>query len=754
MPTATVKGRTGEGFEARVTELRPNSILLQTDHALDFREPVTIELLGTMLRGEVVFAADQTAAVTFPMSPEIFDLIEAYESELDAPSDDDAPPPPRAAGPSSQPLPDVFASIRDGRLSTRDDVDTLGLLLALVSGRPIVVRADAPPQEVSLIGSGGTIDLVATPVANGLFTLEPIDPSQLELTIASMRRCLDRFEPEPQGYPMSETTLPPVVPPPMPGAPPAPEPDADPNDVPSLEPDGRTILFKSHAQYVAQHRVNLRNGAIVLAMAPLPPGTRKELAIVVPGAKGPVSFGAQVMFQGPGTLGFSIALNDLLKTKLDDLVTRPESVGSVPTPPARASSIRPSLALTHEATIALPSIGELLRFSARPPEIALCHGYIQILDFLFARQGEAVLKIAGDEEITLWIYRGKVVFSERRPERPDDLLGRRLLQARAVHRSSVDAALSDVSRERPLGVILVDGGKAPQDVVSRELKAQITDRVLVPIRFDRAPLAVSPWREPPVQAKLVAVAGEGLVVELLRLDLRQRTQEDMMKALREQLDHRLEVDLEKIATTFRLADKEMRFFQRIAQSPAILASAGTSGGVSQTEGLRNAVLACALGFGTLVRVEHEKQAAQAKLDTEDLLVQQLHAIAGVDHFQVLGIHWTATAKEIRAAYEAERKKLHMRKSQATDKTKDVITKLSGRLDAALAALNNVKERKGLRESMANAMERQHAAEHLVQQAEIAIFREAYDEATDLLDTADELTLTRRAKQLRAQLNRV
>ena len=64
----------------------------------------------------------------------------------------------------------------------------------------------------------------------------------------------------------------------------------------------------------------------------------------------------------------------------------------------------------------------------------------------------------------------------------------------------------------------------------------------------------------------------------------------------------------------------------------------------------------------------------------------------------------------------------MRKRE-DESPRELVHRLEKRLDEALKILNSIGERKSIRESCADAMERQHAAEHLVQQAEIAMFRE-------------------------------
>src|SRR5688500_8242582 len=298
MTTAMVTGPSGEGFMARVSELRPNSILLDLDRPLQFRDHVVIDLLGTELRGEVIFAGEREAAITFPMTPEIFDLIEAVESERDEPA---------------------------------DEVRALAELLSASSKR--------------------LLD----------------EPASLEEVLARVRAAVDGFAPK-KAEPSHRT------------------------DVPSLADDGRTVAFLDRDQFATQHEINIEKGALVVKAAPLPPGTRKDLVIVVPG-RSPIPIAAQVMFQGPGTLGFSIAMNDALKSSLravldDSDTSEPVSsgpalsgasfmdvTGSSPVPRG-VSGPRLSPALGFETDLAPPlPVDELLTLaSERPKEAAGARG--------------------------------------------------------------------------------------------------------------------------------------------------------------------------------------------------------------------------------------------------------------------------------------------------------------------------------------------------------------------------------------------
>jgi hypothetical protein len=690
MTIATVTTASGESFDARVTELRPNSILLTLERPLQFRDRVKVAVLGTELEGEVVFASELNAALTFAMTPEIFELIEEFEAEA--------------------PLPELPVLSPTGVLEAADDLEMLGYAIALLGGRALVVRAERLPVRARLRRGDLTIVLDVSKMGEGLAALTTDDRAALERAIGSRKGALGRFgdraAPSPVRPPPASTTPPPL------------------GDVPVLGNDGKTVLFTSKPQYENQFRINIEKGALVVKMDPLPPGTKRDLQLMIPGAP-MIAFTAQSVFQGPGSVGFSIDLTDSLKAQLKAALDG----STVP-------------AILYEAELAPPiDVGDLLSLSSKRPTDfpGAKRSYLRILDFLLASEREVRLRVTGEEEIVLWIYRGRVVFSQRKPEKEDDTIGRRLVASKVLSRSLVDGALASGGPGRTLGSILMEQGKLTQEDLVRELRQQILDRAAVPCRFVQGKLQVLPWSDPALKTKLLPVSGRHLLFELAKREVARWTLEEVCMG---RTDLEVRIDLEKIDPSLRLGQKEERFYQRLAQAPAPFATAGFD----------LASVACALGFATLQPMTVRPRTSDLqRQSTDDILLEQLDRIEKGSPFDVLGIHWSATLREIRNAYEAERKKIVMRKRQEV--SKDLVAKVEKKLEEAMRTLGTLSERKPLRERSADAMERQHAAEHLVQQAELALFREDFETATDLLDTADELSAVRRAKQLRAQLKR-
>ena len=778
MARALVRRESGE-FEAQIAELRPNSILLATDCALDFRESVTIEVLGRQLQGEVVFAGDSEAAITFKMSPEIFELIEEIEfaeDEEDAP----IPAPPstpipiaekNAAGlknlttedlkgalgefagmpAEEEQRPDVLVSTLDAPLSqvsdlagvelvestsyaeldeygnvvTQDDIDTLAHLLTLLAGRPILARGSVSTACI------GDVALEPAKLTGNIMMLRAKDLAQVEAAVGALKGALDVYgasEEEPEAEEEEEEEPPPEA-------------------VPRLA-DHNVVIFDSHAQYRVQYRVNLQNGAIVLAMEPVSPGTKKQLKLSVPGAPVEVPIDAEAMFQGPGTVGFSIVMNDGVKKRLKALCEDPASIEE-----AAQSSGSSRVSIQYDAALIGPMApSQMLEFGSRNmTDVSEANGhYAAVMSYLLGLETAAVVRVSGDEEIALWVYSKRIVFTTRKPEKEEDLIGRRLVTTRAVPRMAVSTAL-DNPDGRPLGVVLMETGKLRQEALNKALRAQTVDRAVLPMGYKTGRIQVLPWSDPPIHTKLLPVSGPALLAEMFRVGAKLSTLEQTTSDLKATVDQILSIDLERIASAYRLTQKEQRFYQRIAQSPTALSMLGSAGGTSQAEAMRLALLSCALGFGSVAEGS-TRNVQEERAETQDLLMDQLNRMKSQNHFEALGIGWQATQREIRDAYDSERKKLMMRASQGTKDTKDVVQRLLKRLEASLKILESPAERRKLRNELTEPPERQAAAEHLTQQSELAMFREEFKEAEALLDMAEEMHKpTRRTKGIRKRL---
>ena len=92
MPKALVTGADGVAREAKLSQLRPNSLLLHTDTPPTFRERVKVQIEEHTLTGEVVFVSGTEVALVFQTTPHIFELIELVETVL-ASQDLDRPNP-------------------------------------------------------------------------------------------------------------------------------------------------------------------------------------------------------------------------------------------------------------------------------------------------------------------------------------------------------------------------------------------------------------------------------------------------------------------------------------------------------------------------------------------------------------------------------------------------------------------------------------------------------------------------------------
>jgi hypothetical protein len=127
------------------------------------------------------------------------------------------------------------------------------------------------------------------------------------------------------------------------------------------------------------------------------------------------------------------------------------------------------------------------------------------------------------------------------------------------------------------------------------------------------------------------------------------------------------------------------------------------------------------------------------------------AFDGKDHFQVLGLHWSSPPSEVGPAVSRLRSdygpggKKRPTNAAAADK-------LSKRIEEAYRVLSNDEQRRRYRRDHYNLVW-PHQAQLLVQKAKIALYRKDYDEAREILETAEDISPSPEAKALLAGLNR-
>ena len=579
---ASVTRLDGRRLEAVLTQLRPNSLMLKNlSQALSFREAVVVDVLGITLQGEVVFAAEGEAGVVFEPAPSIFEAIEAFEDLVQEEEYDALPAEPMATVdvPGASRAREAYLALGPGgEVLVEPGLDRLAALLALRVGRPLIARSEQPVSRAFISGEP-RVELVAIPVEAGTYFLRLSSTQADRLAAALMRdrSALDAVGP----------------------APPTDDVAFDSEDLPVLKDDG-TVHFRSHAQFVAQHRVHFANGGLMARGAERPLGTTQPLVLVIPQAEPLAVNSAEVVFAQKGTVGFSIADRAGLRAGVE---ARLAPAGASTNAPARGSGARRPARppLLHKAKLAgLPDVEVFVALrDGEPGDLARAAGsYVGIMDRTIrsGRDGRVTVRTE-DDTICAWFYGQRVVAVER-PEAPvKDRLGERLLAARTIDPAMLGRVLEmSENATTPVGQIVLELRGATRADVNKALRRQIMDRLVAPCDWLSGEIEVGPWTDPPGNADLLPVSGDAVVTALLRRQLQHTRLGDLREQLQPYMGRAASVDLARISESYRLTDKEQRFFQRGAEGTGTL---GKLMAVAQTralEGYRLVLLGLALGF--------------------------------------------------------------------------------------------------------------------------------------------------------------
>ena len=803
MPQALIHPEGDPPFPAEVVELRPNSILLRSERALDFRSKVLVEVVGARLRGEVVYSNDGQLAVTFPVAAEIFDIIEAVDAALDAePRQDPAPDVMAAIDealalfasadlptlgqpetltstvdlPDAKELPSVPAPhqnhllIRDGAVEVPVPAEALGVCLLFHAGRSVVARVEGwLPSTVHLIVPDGPVALDATFLFEGWASLQALDRESLHHAIHALQPALRIPEP-----PRRTDTLVFVEPseevrvtedlPVMSDDPsgeeritdgeavgsPSETPRAD--GYPILDDDDRTVRFSSHEQFVAQYEENLSKQALVVQMMPIATTATRAFVLAVPGAS-PIEVLARAVFPRDDSVGFALERFDSIRGQLKALAE-----GTAPPSPVDSSASKTSHQTIdgYDGPLTPPEDPKaLMELKARRPESLFDVGgsYLRTLDFVFGRRLDCVLEVREVPTIIrIWIQAGRVVFASREPEKGDGRLGRRLLADRAISQRGLLEAL-ELARTsgQALGSLLIEQGMLRREDLNRALRAQTVERLTAPIGFDRGTLRIQPWFAPPVQARWFPVSGDALLAEAIRERLRHITAEELESKLFDDLGRDVIVDLSAIEPRYRIREKEHRVYSRAATTPLPLRHLSRFVSAGQIESLRLVILGAALGFVRLGETRSDDASTHTfsrPHQSASGLEQRLKHLEEVDHFEALGVHWAAPHHEIIVAYKREIHLLNKLPRQSDARSRELARRLRDRIELAFKRVGNRSHRITYRSRVIPPEQLENAGEHLLDQAELAVVRERADEADSHLDMAEELLGARAVRRLR------
>ena len=147
----------------------------------------------------------------------------------------------------------------------------------------------------------------------------------------------------------------------------------------------------------------------------------------------------------------------------------------------------------------------------------------------------------------------------------------------------------------------------------------------------------------------------------------------------------------------------------------------------------------------LVELSDEAQMTDEGQTPEAILKEDLRRRRRANRFDQLGVHWSSHPNQFNKAVDVVKKEYGPKSKwdRFYPDTHEVCAELISIAEEAARFLSNRKERKDHRTGMVSTFQLQVSAFHFFQQAEIAMLREAYKEARDLLEMAVEMDNTKR-----------
>jgi hypothetical protein len=220
---------------------------------------------------------------------------------------------------------------------------------------------------------------------------------------------------------------------------------------------------------------------------------------------------------------------------------------------------------------------------------------------------------------------------------------------------------------------------------------------------------------------------------------------------------RHETDFESIATSLQLQPKELRFLELSLDGQRTIHDAVLGSPAGRLGSLRLVGMCLSMGLirftdGDAIRREKTSVGREpsAFVRVNKDLDERLALFHGMNHFEVLGVHWSAHHRNYRSAYEEAKREFNLRRDPYKDAPEEVLRKVKAVLailEESYKTLSDPASRGMYRKQLFDKTERQYAAEMLVKQGEVALMRGDRVGAIESLETAVELDPSARNRNL-------
>lgn len=545
------------------------------------------------------------------------------------------------------------------------------------------------------------------------------------------------------------------------------------------------VVFAHRDDLVLELSSNLKNGGLFVISKPIPIRTKMRLRVRVGVDMLPFTLESDVVFANDGRVGLSIANATAAQENLQKYLD-----GKLPPSPVPADRETPDLAIAKTGTLnttdvealnegaaksadlmafsgtltAPPIDAELLVLQERRIEDPSQLGSVSVLllfEYIYRQHWKGVLTIkSATEKRKIWMHEGSVAFIESEPYDESSSLGRLLVGQKKVSEAQLREALEKSKQTgRSLGRSLVLLGALKRSDITAALREQVRHKMDAAFGWPSGRYDWTPWTEPPGEADLVLTRSIGVLARHLRARFDYLNISEIEKLFGADIGRRVAhaQNVDTLASSLHLSPRDLRFLELQVDGTKTVVDAAMGSPLGRLASLRLVALGLALGF-----VQFTNQAApRARASThggtsaemqklKKQFKERLALMNGQNHFERLGVHWSAHHRSFRAAYDEVSRGLDTNRSPLRDaphEVKDVARQIRSELDNAFKVLTDPQRRAQYRKQLFDATEREYAADMLVKQGEVALMRGDRVQAIECLETAVELAATPRNRSL-------
>lgn len=573
--------------------------------------------------------------------------------------------------------------------------------------------------------------------------------------------------------------VPSVAPPPPKSGIPADAPGDDgPPELPTLA--GNVVTFRRRKDLEHEVDTNLQNGGLSTKSGVLPIREHRTLKVSVGGTMTDVAMEADVVFAANGMVGWSVGHFSDVVDALREALDGPEHVA--PTATASPPSVgppRPSAppAEAMSGRIIKPfTLAELVGMQgdqATQTKHLDRANVLKILEFLARQELTGILTLKLKDEIKkLWYHEGSVAFVNTNPPDDEQKLGRILIHHKKLNETALRECLERArAQNKPVGRTLVAMGHVKATVIAAALREQMRAKVEPAFGWSVGSWEWRPWTDPPTNADLVLANGMGFVARHIRYRYEHVTSNEMDALFGKNMTRRVQCgpDIDKRAAGLGVNAKELRFIELTLDGTRSVSEAVTGSPLGRLASLR--LVASGLSIGLLSFTDGEaglrgrSQAARQPTDARghDALRKSIEEhtllMKSQNHFEVLGVHWSASHRSFGAAAEKAKAQFDADKpplNAAPPDVKRLAREALKIVEAAQATLEDRDKRIRYRKELFDSTEREYSADMLIKQGEVLLLRgdrmggiEAFETAYELSPSSRIRTMLEAAREGRA-----